>query len=202
MKPLIIILAIAGAFLVGAAFNRSHPLPTFPSEWKQLQLPPEPPQDDELGLVSATIEAYSILGRFSVSMLELASASGEGKFLSGTPFEPDARPLAYKINLSARPYVQMKDEPLAYPDRIMKPDEVVGGYYDFAFEFTLRDREGFPLATLATERDMQPENLKSGATKTFLGVTTNAVSPYVAAATHSIDLSVTVVRGRPEIKDE
>ena len=199
-----LVLPLLASVAVAAVLNLSacSRTPSFPSTWLDLSLRGVDAPPDKHGLVSATLEAYGILGRFSVSMLKVESASGQVKFLPDTPFEPLARPLAYNIKMSAADYVQMEDMPLAYPDRMMTPGQVKGGRYDFVFEFTLRDREGFPLATLKSNSDLELEQIQSGVTTEFLGVTTNAVSPYVAAATDSVELAVVVLRGGPIPKDD
>ena len=196
--PLLASVAVAAVLNISACSRT----PSFPSTSLDLSLRGVDAPPDKHGLVSATIEAYSILGRFSVSMLKLASASGQVKFLPDTTFEPAARPLAYKINMSAEDYEQMEDTPFPSPDRIFTPGQVKGGRYDFVFEFTLRDREGFPLATLKSNSDLELEQIQSGATTEYLGVTTNAVSPYVAAATDSVELAVVVLRGSAIPKED
>lgn len=202
MRAIFLLAGAVAFFAVGSLFPFAKATPSFPAAWFDLSPRGVSAPPDKHSLVSATLEAYGVLGRFSVSMLKVESASGQVKFLPDTPFEPSARPLAYKINMIAKDYVQIEDMPSAYPDRMMPPDQVKGGSYDFCFEFTLRDRDGFPLATLKSNSDLELEQIQSGATTEYLGVTTNAVSPYVAAATDSVELAVVVLRGFAIPKDD
>jgi hypothetical protein len=161
--------------------------------------PPFPTNSYELSsgadLDGHTLDAIEILGRQSLAFLEVTSLSGDVKFLPNTPFEPVARPVAYRVELTAAPYSEAATNVYTSPNAFVSPNSVTNGLYGVAFNFRLKDKDGFILAELKSEGAMQDTLVTAGKTQTFRGVTTNAVSPYVASATASVEGSVTVLRG-------
>lgn len=190
MKPdlsLLATLAVVPLVLLSACGRN----PSFPTSAYQLT--------NREFLVGHTIEALDVLGRQSLATLELKSLKGTVTFLPDTPFEPAARPLAYKIEATSAPYSETATNAWQSPDAFIPADRVTDGIYDISFEFLLKDKDGFVLTELQSAAVMQTEKMPAGTTKSFQGVTTNAVSPFVASATRSIEVHATVVRGSAQV---
>lgn len=179
--------------VVSASAPHGEPAPKFPVDWIVLT-----------GAAGAeaptTIEALGMMQRGSEGWLHIESLQGRAKFLPNTTSEPEARPLAYEIKVQPKPYEQasLLSPDIPDPHRLRKPEEVFGALYTVYFEFTLRDKEGFALARLRSDEGQEAHQIETHKTKaeekTFKGVTTNAVSPFVAAGTASIDAEIVVFR--------
>ena len=173
--------------------------PAFPTVWFEVT-PLEQISGDRLGLIGHTIEAIGMMERGSESFLSVDDLSGRDKFLPNTPSEPDARPLAYEISVKALAYKQggIFGERHVGPQPYRKPEEVFGALYDFYFEFALKDAEGFVLQRLRSDEGQWCHQIRIRIEKetdaTFRGVTTNAVSSYVAEATKNIECRIGVFR--------
>ena len=179
--------------LAAASAPHGEPAPKFPVDWIVLT--------GAAGAeVPTTIEALGMMQRGSEGWLHIESLQGRAKFLPNTTSEPEARPLAYEIKVQPKPYEQasLLSPDIPDPHRLRKPEEVFGAFYTVYFEFTLRDKEGFALARLRSDEGQEAHQIETHKTKaegkTFKGVTTNAVSPFVAAGTASIDAEIVVFR--------
>jgi hypothetical protein len=170
-----------------AALSACSRTPSFPTSSYELSA-----RED---LVGHTLDAIEVLGRQSLAFLDATSLSGSARFLPNTPFEPIARPLAYEVELTTTPYSESATNVYTSPHAFVTPNSVTNGLYGVAFEFRLKDKDGFILAELKSDGVMQDALVTAGKTQSFRGVTTNAVSPYVASAAASVEAAVTVLRG-------
>lgn len=190
-------LLIPAAALLASACATStclgEPSPSYPTDWMELK----GPSDTE---VPTTIEALGMMQRGSEGWLHVESLQGRAKFLPNTMSEPDARPLAYEISVKPKLYDQASalNSEIPDPHRQRKPEEVFGASYAVYLEFTLRDKEGFALARLRSDEGQEAHQIVTHKTKAdeelFKGVTTNAVSAFVAAGTASVDAKMVVFR--------
>lgn len=186
-----------GALLTVCPAHASSP--AFPTVWFEVT-PLEQISKDRLGLVGHTIEAIGMMEKGSESFLAVDELSGRVKFLPNTPSEPEARPVAYEISVKAPAYEQggIFGGQSVGSQPYRKPEEVFGALYDFYFEFALRDAEGFVLQRLRSDEGQWCHQIRTrvekGTDATFKGVTTNAVSPYVAEATKTIECRIGVFR--------
>jgi hypothetical protein len=199
-----VVVALLVAWTVNAGFAQEQDTPTFPTNWFTLRAGGDDGSGQTAAMTSVTVEAAGMMHNWSVSFPEVDSLSGRAKFLPNTPTEPAARPLAYEVELELPLYARDKvpDPTIQYPDKIAKPDEVFGAYYDVYFTFTLRDADGFVLKDARSDQTERCHvvhtRLEAGNKYRFKGVTTNAVSPYTAAATKDIDVSLTAFRARAD----
>lgn len=189
---------------VNTDFAQEQDTPTFPTNWFTLRAGGNDGSGKTSAMTSVTVEAAGMMHSWSVSFPEVDRLSGRVKFLPNTASEPTARPLAYEVEVALPPYKRDKFSApeVKDPHKIAKPDEVFGAYCDVFFAFTLRDAEGFVLQDVRSDQTesyhVAHTRLEAGNTYRFKGVTTNAVSPFTAAATKDIDLSLTAFRARAD----
>jgi len=204
MDKLFSIAAALGIWGTAMALAEGQSTPRFPTNWFNLQMANIDQPGERASAASITVEAAGMMHKWSISFPKVKNLSGRAKFLPNTSSEPQARPLAYEVEVTMPPYEPDKFADPTYkdPNKIAEAEDVYGAYYDLYFTFTLRDAEGFILQEVKTDQSNRYHvvhpRIETGTTNRFRGVTTNGVSPYTAAATKDIDISITAFSARAD----
>lgn len=192
MRRVLLIAGFVIAFGAGWAASLLFLTVTSPrvnSEWYQLSTAP-----GETG-IRFSREA---LFKSDIALPEVKVISGTAKYASDASGASSTVRLGYKIavdvaalDLSKVPEKYKKEKPVDIGGgnkfTVLPIDQVT---YEVRFDFTLKDKDGFPLLELQSE----PQSIASGKTNTFQSLAPATVPVGIASRTSAILIAMTVTK--------